>query len=80
MVYELSPGEMQIVEIAKAISAQPKLLILDEPTSALEKAQVQSLFQYMRGPRGKGSGHHFHLSPPVGGDGNLRRHDDLPKW
>jgi ribose transport system ATP-binding protein len=48
MVYELNPGEMQIVEIAKAISAAPKLLILDEPTAALEQAQVKSLFRYMR--------------------------------
>jgi ribose transport system ATP-binding protein len=48
MVTELSPGEMQIVEIAKAISAEPKLLILDEPTSALEKTQVKSLFRYLR--------------------------------
>jgi ribose transport system ATP-binding protein len=47
-VYELGPGEMQIVEVAKAISAQPKLLILDEPTAALEQAQVRSLFNYMR--------------------------------
>ncbi|MEW5818377.1 MAG: sugar ABC transporter ATP-binding protein [Spirochaetota bacterium] len=48
MVYELNPGEMQIVEIAKAISEEPKLLILDEPTAALEQAQVKSLFNYMR--------------------------------
>ncbi len=48
MVYELLPGEMQIVEIAKAISENPKLLILDEPTAALEQAQVKSLFSYMR--------------------------------
>lgn len=47
-VYELSPGEMQIVEIVKAISAEPKLLILDEPTAALEQAQVKSLFNFMR--------------------------------
>lgn len=47
-VYELNPGEMQIVEIAKAISAKPKMLILDEPTAALEQAQVKSLFNYMR--------------------------------
>ena len=47
MVFDLSPGEMQIVEIAKAIAASPKLLILDEPTSALEKAEVQSLMRYM---------------------------------
>ncbi len=47
-VYELNPGEMQIVEIAKAISEDPQLLILDEPTAALEQAQVKSLFNYMR--------------------------------
>jgi ribose transport system ATP-binding protein len=47
MIYELSPGEMQIVEIAKAICTKPKLLILDEPTAALEQAQVKSLFNYM---------------------------------
>jgi ribose transport system ATP-binding protein len=47
-VYELNPGEMQIVEIAKAISIEPKLLILDEPTAALEQAQVKNLFNYMR--------------------------------
>jgi ribose transport system ATP-binding protein len=54
MAWQLSPGEMQIAEIAKAISAQPRLLILDEPTSALEKAQVKSLFQFMRGLAEKG--------------------------
>ncbi len=48
MVYELNPGQMQIVEVAKAISAAPRLLILDEPTAALEQAQVRSLFRYMR--------------------------------
>lgn len=47
-VYELDPGEMQIVEIAKAMSEEPRLLILDEPTAALEQAQVKSLFNYMR--------------------------------
>lgn len=47
-VSSLNTGEMQIVEIAKAISIQPKLLILDEPTAALEQAEVNSLFRYMR--------------------------------
>jgi len=47
-VFDLSPGEMQIVEIAKAIAAEPKLLILDEPTSALEKNEVKNLMAYMR--------------------------------
>jgi len=48
MVHELNPGEMQVVEIAKAISTNPRLLILDEPTAALEQAQVKSLFDTMR--------------------------------
>ncbi len=47
-IFDLNPGEMQIVEIAKALSARPKLLILDEPTAALEQTQVKSLFNYMR--------------------------------
>jgi ribose transport system ATP-binding protein len=49
IISELSPGEMQIVEIAKAIAARPQLLILDEPTAALERAQVNSLFKFLRG-------------------------------
>lgn len=47
-VSELKPSEMQIVEVAKAISQNPKLLILDEPTAALEQSQVETLFKYMR--------------------------------
>ena len=44
----LSPAEMQIVEVAKALAEDPKLLILDEPTAALELAEVQTLFSHMR--------------------------------
>ena len=54
MIHELNPGEMQIVEIAKAISEDPKLLILDEPTAALEQAQVKSLFDTLRALVDKG--------------------------
>ncbi|NLJ49798.1 MAG: sugar ABC transporter ATP-binding protein [Candidatus Atribacteria bacterium] len=53
-INELNPGEMQIVEIAKAISENPKLLILDEPTAALEQVQVKSLFNSMRSLAQKG--------------------------
>lgn len=47
-ITELNTGEMQIVEIAKAISSEPRMLILDEPTAALEQEQVKNLFKYMR--------------------------------
>lgn len=40
----LSVGEMQMVEIAKAVSFDSCILILDEPTSALTKREVDSLF------------------------------------
>jgi len=46
-VFELSPGEMQIVEVAKAVYTDPKLLILDEPTAALEQTEVQNLFNFI---------------------------------
>lgn len=55
-VSELSPSEMQIVEVAKAISQKPKMLILDEPTAALEQSQVETLFKYMRMLAEKGVG------------------------
>ncbi len=47
-VENLAPGEKQIVEIAKALSKDPKLLILDEPTAPLEYYQVEKLFKKVR--------------------------------
>ena len=44
----LSPAHMQMVEIAKAVSQSPKLLILDEPTAALEYNHVELLFKKVR--------------------------------
>ena len=40
----LSVSQMQLVEIAKAVSADCKVLILDEPTSSLTAAEVEALF------------------------------------
>jgi len=44
-VERLSIGNKQIVEILKAISSNPKLLILDEPTSSLEESEIENLFK-----------------------------------
>jgi ribose transport system ATP-binding protein len=44
-VSELSPSERQIVEILKALSLQPRLLILDEATASLDSKQVDKLFE-----------------------------------
>ena len=50
----LSIAQMQMVEIAKAVSADCKVLILDEPTSSLTENEVQSLFRIMNELKGQG--------------------------
>lgn len=47
-VRELGVGKQQLVEIAKALSKDVKLLILDEPTSALNEGDVDNLFDLLR--------------------------------
>ena len=44
-VRPLPPDEKQIIEILKAISSDPRLLILDEATASLDSRQVQRLFE-----------------------------------
>lgn len=51
---ELPLAEQQLVEFAKAIVAEPKLLILDEATSALDKNQVELFFASLRALRDRG--------------------------
>lgn len=51
---ELSIANTQMVEIAKAISYNSKLIIMDEPTSALTEKEVENLFKIMRSLKEKG--------------------------
>lgn len=44
-IRDLSPGYQQLVEIAKALSHDAKILILDEPSAALTDTEVQKLFK-----------------------------------
>ncbi|MDR2657260.1 MAG: sugar ABC transporter ATP-binding protein [Oscillospiraceae bacterium] len=50
----LSVSQMQSVEIAKAVSADCRVLILDEPTSSLTAHEVESLFKIIRDLKAKG--------------------------
>jgi ribose transport system ATP-binding protein len=55
-VRELSVSERQIVEIARALTAEPVVLILDEPTSSLDPAEIERLIGILRGLRATGTG------------------------
>jgi len=50
----LGVAQQQIVEIAKAMSYQPKVLMLDEPTSALAHGEAQNLFDLIRNLAARG--------------------------
>jgi ABC-type sugar transport system ATPase subunit len=52
----LSVAEQQIVEIVKALSLEPSILILDEPTSALTLKETERLFTILRALRDTGIG------------------------
>lgn len=52
----LTVGKQQMVEIAKAISLDSKLLVLDEPTAALTSVEVEELFRIMNELKAKGIG------------------------
>ncbi len=54
IVNTLGVGKMQMVEIAKALSEDARVLILDEPTSALSKAEVEKLMEILRGLKAHG--------------------------
>lgn len=50
----LSIGQMQSVEIAKAVSQHAKIVILDEPTSSLTDNEVEALFRIIRDLKSRG--------------------------
>jgi ribose transport system ATP-binding protein len=54
MVSDISVAEQQFVEIAKALSKQARVLIMDEPTAALSDQETTKLFDIIRGLRDKG--------------------------
>lgn len=53
-VKNLGVGQQQLIEIAKALSKDVKLLILDEPTSALNENDSENLLDLLRGLRERG--------------------------
>lgn len=55
-VGKLTVSEMQMVEIAKAVSYNSKIIVMDEPTSSLTEKEVDHLFKIIRSLRDRGVG------------------------
>ncbi|WP_353981107.1 sugar ABC transporter ATP-binding protein [Salinicola endophyticus] len=53
-VEDLRLGQQQIVEIARALSVNSRILIMDEPTSALSASEVEVLFRVIRDLKSRG--------------------------
>lgn len=56
LVKDLTIGKMQMVEIAKALSQNAKLIVMDEPTDALTDRETESLFAVIRNLTAEGKG------------------------
>ena len=66
-VGRLRAGEQQLVEVAKALAGDIRLLIMDEPTSSLTDHEAQALFGQMRSLAAAGRRGDLHHPPDRGG-------------
>jgi len=55
-IMDLAVAKQQMVEIAKALSFNAEVLIMDEPTAALNIAEIEELFRIIRQLRDRASG------------------------
>ena len=68
----LPVGLQQLIELARVLFSGARIIILDEPTSALSPPEVQRLFEVLRGVRAERPQHHLHLALPRRRAGDLR--------
>jgi ribose transport system ATP-binding protein len=66
-IRKLSVADQQMVEIAKALSAEARLLVLDEPTAVISGREAELLFDRVERLRNEGGRYRLHL-PSAGGD------------
>lgn len=59
----LSIGQWQMVEIAKALARNAKIIAFDEPTSSLSAREIDNLFRVIRELRKEGAGNLIRFSP-----------------
>ena len=71
-------GQQQLVEIAKAVAQNARILIMDEPTSALSAPEVEILFRVIARSEVEGRGDRLYLAPAGGAHPDRRLHHRAP--
>jgi len=71
-VATLSVAQMQLVEIAKALSAHARVLLLDEPTASITDHEAAALFRVLHRPQGRRGSHRVRQPQARRGHGHFR--------
>ncbi len=79
IVSTLSVGERQRIEIVRALLLNPRLLIMDEPTSVLTPQEVEQLFETLAQARGERLFDPLHLPQAARDHRALRQRDDFTR-
>lgn len=80
MVRDLDASYKQIVEIARALMMNAKLIIMDEPTTSLTEPEIEHVFAMMRTLKKTGCGYCVYLAQASGGNGILRPLHGSQRW
>ena len=73
-VHQLGVAQQQMVEIAKALSQDARILVMDEPTAALSDRETERLFAMIAPAQGERRRHRLHLASPGRGVRARRPH------